>query len=403
MAQVLGARGFEAHAVGKWHLGFFKTPYTPTFRGFDSFYGYYEGSEDYYSHTTSGGMDLHHEEGQRCGPGCTRLLWEAKGTYSTNLYTARAVDLISRHDPTTPLFLYLAYQGVHSPRQSPQHYVEPYAKSIPDMGRRVFAGMVSAVDEGVGNVTAALQGKGMLDDTLVFVTTDNGGPTTECSTTGQSNWPLRGSKCSIWEGGTRGTAFLHWSGLPSIVKGSTWMGLAHAADWLPTVAVAVGEQIRPGETLPLDGVDLWGALLRGASPPRREVYYGISQDGHGPAARNTEGYKLILGGSGGGQGAWSPQQLPNRTFEASFDRPMAPNKPVLYHVRDDVGERHSLPLADHTGVVAELQAIIDGYAATKVPQQRGDPSCPGFAPRHSEQGPWIGPWCDGPAELGVVV
>ena len=97
------------------------------------------------------------------------------------------------------------------------------------MGRRVFAGMVSAVDEGVGNVSRALKAKGMFEDTLFIVTTDNGGPTTECSTTGQSNWPYRGSKCSIWEGGTRGTGFVSWSGLSASIKGSTWDGLAHAA------------------------------------------------------------------------------------------------------------------------------------------------------------------------------
>ena len=50
----------------------------------------------------------------------------------------------------------------------------------------------------MGNVSAALKEKEMYDDTLFIVTTDNGGPTTECSTTGQSNYPLRGSKCSIW-------------------------------------------------------------------------------------------------------------------------------------------------------------------------------------------------------------
>ena len=69
----------------------------------------------------------------------------------------------------------------------------------------------------------------MYDDTLFIVTTDNGGPTTECSTTGQSNWPLRGSKCSIWEGGTRGTGFLFWEGLPAPAKGLLFSGLIHAA------------------------------------------------------------------------------------------------------------------------------------------------------------------------------
>merc|ERR1719401_1323295 len=112
--------------------------------------------------------------------------------------------------------------------------------------------MISALDEGLGNVTGALEAKGMLNDTLIIVTTDNGGPTTECAGIGASNWPFRGSKCSVWEGGTRGTSFLYWRGLPQAAKGSTFNGLAHAADWLPTIASAVGSEVKPGETLPLD-------------------------------------------------------------------------------------------------------------------------------------------------------
>jgi arylsulfatase A-like enzyme len=83
----------------------------------------------------------------------------------------------------------------------------------------------------------------MYDDALFIVTTDNGGPTTECSTTGQSNWPLRGSKCSIWEGGTRGTGFLFWAGLPDAARGLHFGGLVHACDWLPTAVSAMA--LRP--------------------------------------------------------------------------------------------------------------------------------------------------------------
>lgn len=151
---------------------------------------------------------------------CSKLLWDKVGVadqpdfwnaYSTNLFTDRAIQVVEAHhseDADKALFLYLAYQGVHEPRQSPEHYYNAYNESISDLDRRQFAGMLVALDEGVANVTAALTASTMYDDTLWIVTTDNGGPTTECSTTGQSNYPLRGSKCSIWEGGTRGTSFL---------------------------------------------------------------------------------------------------------------------------------------------------------------------------------------------------
>lgn len=133
LPQVLQRRGFVSHAVGKWHLGFYKTEYTPTFRGFSSFYGYYEGMEDYFTHTKGGGYDFHDEPRMFCGPGCTQRP-RLQGQYSTNLLSTRAVHLIDRHDTSRGLFLYLAYQAVHAPRQAPSHYIEPYSRTISDPG-----------------------------------------------------------------------------------------------------------------------------------------------------------------------------------------------------------------------------------------------------------------------------
>ena len=339
LAQVLNARGFRSHAVGKWHLGLHKSAYLPTFRGFHSFYGFYEGSEDFWTHNFYGhGLDFHQEDSPNCSfaSGCSKLLWDAVGKgdcvrsgtctepdywakYSTHLFTARAEALIKEQAESYAgkgMFLYLAYQAVHEPRQAPAHYVFPYNDTITDDGRRVFAGMLSAVDEGIGNVSAALKAGDMYADTLFVVTTDNGGPTTECSTTGQSNWPYRGSKCSIWEGGTHGASFLYWEGLPKVAQGLRFKGLIHACDFLPTIVTAVaGAALAPGETLPLDGIDMWPTFIsgNGASGPRKHVYYGIHQGSSvdQPAVRDVQGYKLILASSGGGKGEWSPQQLPN--------------------------------------------------------------------------------------------
>ena len=86
--------------------------------------------------------------------------------------------MVDAHDLSTKLFLYLAFQGVHSPAQVPHRYEDAYIGTIADAKRRRYAGMLSCVDEGVGNVTAALQARGMLDTTLVVFTADNGGPTT---------------------------------------------------------------------------------------------------------------------------------------------------------------------------------------------------------------------------------
>lgn len=106
------------------------------------------------------------------------------------------MSVISEHDPssTHSLFLYVSFQGVHSPAEVPQRYQDMNSGIDYDV-RRVFAGMVSAVDEGIGNVTKALTVSGLLDHSIVVVTSDNGGPidrTVSNDAIGSSNFPYRG-------------------------------------------------------------------------------------------------------------------------------------------------------------------------------------------------------------------
>eukprot|EP00179_Madagascaria_erythrocladioides_P023571 CAMPEP_0198348040 /NCGR_PEP_ID=MMETSP1450-20131203/87946_1 /TAXON_ID=753684 ORGANISM="Madagascaria erythrocladiodes, Strain CCMP3234" /NCGR_SAMPLE_ID=MMETSP1450 /ASSEMBLY_ACC=CAM_ASM_001115 /LENGTH=302 /DNA_ID=CAMNT_0044053623 /DNA_START=67 /DNA_END=972 /DNA_ORIENTATION=- len=198
LAERLAAtRGYEAHAVGKWHLGMASWQHTPTFRGFNSFVGFYNGGEDYYTHEAKARVDdTHHVRGYdmrfdaraRCGAACSRVAYEYNGTYSTHVFARRAVDVIDAwhglgrrrrangtSDAAPPLFLYLAFQGVHHPNEVPATYTAPYERTIADAQRRTYAGMLAAVDEGIGNVTRALQRAGALDDTVVVVISDNGG------------------------------------------------------------------------------------------------------------------------------------------------------------------------------------------------------------------------------------
>ena len=140
----------------KWHLGFFKTSYTPTFRGFSSFYGYYEGSEDYYKHTIGTqatgatfhgkGFAMYDGLGNRAGKppqaeaeadqGRTYSLpvpaWNASGVYSTELWGNVAVQLIQQHDfERDPFFMYLAFQAPHAPVQpSPDKALNDKCKTL---------------------------------------------------------------------------------------------------------------------------------------------------------------------------------------------------------------------------------------------------------------------------------
>eukprot|EP00730_Choanoeca_flexa_P012448 TRINITY_DN4284_c0_g1_i1.p1 TRINITY_DN4284_c0_g1~~TRINITY_DN4284_c0_g1_i1.p1 ORF type:complete len:569 (+),score=147.90 TRINITY_DN4284_c0_g1_i1:3-1709(+) len=255
MAEKMLEAGYDTHAVGKWHMGFYKWAYTPTFRGFNSFLGFYSGGEDYFQHTTSGAYDMHRDASPNCGPGCSQPAFDLKGTYSTTAFTDQAVKIINNHSTEQPLFLYLAYQAVHAPAQVPPQYEEPYA-FITDSQRRTFAGMLACLDEGIGNVTAALEAQGMLDDTLIVFTTDNGGPVVGGDAIGARNYPLRGGKHSAYEGGVRGTAFVRApSSVTFPLSGGTYDNLMHAADWLPTMCDAVG--VDCNTTNALDGVSHW--------------------------------------------------------------------------------------------------------------------------------------------------
>ncbi|TMS07942.1 Arylsulfatase B [Larimichthys crocea] len=179
LPQLMKEAGYATHMVGKWHLGMYKKDCLPTRRGFDTYFGYLTGSEDYYSHVrcyhinplnlTHCGLDL--REGEE-------VATEYKGLYSTELFSQRATSLIKKHNSTKPLFLYVALQAVHAPLQVPERYTAPYS-FIKDHNRRLYAGMVSAMDEAVGNITLALQQEGLWDNTVLVFSTGKGPRPTE--------------------------------------------------------------------------------------------------------------------------------------------------------------------------------------------------------------------------------
>lgn len=83
-------------------------------------------------------FDLHRHSRPNCGAGCSTEPWDDHGQYSTNLFGAEAVNIISAHNVTMPLFFYLPWQGVHAPAQAPEHYVRPYEQRIADPVRCVY-------------------------------------------------------------------------------------------------------------------------------------------------------------------------------------------------------------------------------------------------------------------------
>lgn len=383
LAEKLKEAGYDTHMVGKWHLGFYKADYLPTNRGFDSYFGYLGGSEDYYTHEVEGGLDLR----DNLDP-----VFNLSGVYSAFPFTQRAIDVVKKHDKSKPLFLYLAYQSVHAPLEVPDSYLEQY-RDIEDRNRRVYSGMVTCMDEGIGNLTAALQEAGLLDNTVFVFSTDNGGQILE----GGNNWPLRGWKGSLWEGGLHGVGFVHSPLLQK--KGYVNKGLVHVSDWFPTLVGLAGGSLN--ETKPLDGYDQWDAISKNAASPRKELLHNIdilfrpsgkqrypdTFDTRVRAAIRVGDYKLITGNPG--NSSWIPPPSVDALYFIPAAQHEDPGKNVwLFNITSDPNEHHDLSDA-HPEVVKQLLERLAFYNSTAVPPRfpRNDPRAnPKF-----HGGVW-GPW-----------
>ncbi len=269
LPQALKAAGYETAIVGKWHLGHADQKYWPRQRGFDYAYGPLIGEIDYFTHKVDGKTDWFRNN----------EIVDEEG-YTTTLLGNDAVKLIEKHNTAKPLFLYLAFNAVHTPYQAPQDYLDRY-KDIEDPSRRAYAASATAMDEQIGRVAAALKRKNMLANTLIVFQSDNGGtrnPMFAGAITDMSkvvlpadNGPYRDGKGSLYEGGTRVVAFANWPG--HINKGITVNEPIHTVDLYPTLVKLAGGSL--DQSKPLDGIDVWPTLSEGKPSPRTEVVYNI--------------------------------------------------------------------------------------------------------------------------------
>jgi len=231
-----------------------------------------------------------------------------------------------------------------------------------------------------------------------------------CAIQGSSNYPKRGGKCTLYEGGTTGDGFLSGPALSTKFrvpagKNRTYPNIFHVVDWLPTLAAAVeGEP----KGKPLDGVSHLKALrksddMRWEKPPREEVFIGYAYMNHagdhwyGPSVRYRQ-WKLIQGGVGGPE---NPKLIPNGTqHPAQMGNASAVYS--LYDLSSDPSEMHNVA-SKNPHIVQLLQKKLRVYRETYVPPQpKHDPKCP-FQGLNSTPpfGKVWAPWCDGAREVVV--
>jgi len=259
LARALQTSGYETIAIGKWHLGSAPEQH-PLRQGFDHFTGLLGGSRSYFPITNKTPAAAHRIE--RDGVPVP----ESDFAYFTDFLSQEAVARIQAREGHEPFFMYLSYTAPHSPNQARSDLLARYEDTIPQKGRRTYAAMVTAMDEGIGRVIDSLRERGELDNTMVIFLSDNGGSTTNHS----DNGPWRGMKGSKWEGGHRVPFLIHW---PAALQPGTIDGLTSSLDLMPT-ALAVAGAAKVPANANLDGVNLVPHLLGTAtSPPHDRLFW----------------------------------------------------------------------------------------------------------------------------------
>jgi len=382
--------------------------------------------------------------------------------YGDAVFAAEAMRIIGAHDARVPLFFYIAFQNNHEPLEAPDEYIEMYPSSW-RQDRRWYAAMTTYWDAMLGNITGLLRSKGMWEDSLVVLTTDNGGPaywtTPDVERNwpplvpgakkgyahggGANNWPLRGSKVSNWEGGTRGASFVSGGFLPEAVRGTVLDEQLHVTDWYSTFCHLAGvDPEDPNKVgtrsdgtkfdLPgIDSINMWG-LISGSErkSPRREIPVCIDMPlQRGATALIVDDYKLLLGPQAFSY--WQGPAFPNGTDSAAYGRWPPHNMAdcgraeirignvtiqkmdggCLFNIREDPGETRDLA-GDLPDVLERLKrrylelkpTALDQVPVLLAARHRTQLYHPNWERMLRRNRGFVGPWCgDGacqPADAG---
>jgi arylsulfatase A-like enzyme len=258
VASLLRAAGYRTALVGKWHLGYLPK-YGPLKSGYEEFYGVMSGAATFFSHKDAND-ETDFFEGE--------VPVERAG-YMTELLTERAVEYLARRGDARPFYLSLHYTAPHWPWEGPRDAARAdaprrgYGGMTAGGSLKTYAEMMRSLDSGVGRVMRALRASGLERDTLVVFTSDNGGERFSY------NWPFRGAKFELYEGGIRVPAIVR---LPGVVPARTTSAqVAVTMDWTATLLAAAGAQAAP--THPLDGADLLPVLSGRRAPFERTLFW----------------------------------------------------------------------------------------------------------------------------------
>jgi len=323
LADVLGAAGYATGLVGKWHLGD-RAPSLPNDMGFDTFYGsLYSNDMQPFALYRNRAIEIEAPADQR------RL---------NEWYGAEARAFIERNTQQ-PFFLFLAHNFPHIPLFVPDA----------DAGRSsagLYGDVVEGLDDLVASLVNTLEARGMLNNTIILVTSDNG-PWYE-----GSRGPMRGRKGETFEGGMRVPMIVHWpAGFPG---GSVLDGISMGTDWFPTLLDLL-DLPAPNDRI-IDGRSLRGMLQRGEPSPNQYLYYFAVED---LLAVRDQHYK------------YHPRRSVTYTLADSMVSPGVPMGPWLFRLDTDPDESYDLSLREREtalrfarvveGKISEMQRNLRGW------------------------------------------
>lgn len=303
IAEVFQQNNYSTAAIGKWHLGA-KEYNHPNQRGFDDFYGFLAGGRSYFPMQNPSKMHmLQHNSSKVNFDG-----------YLTDMFGDYAVQFVEKNQHQ-PFFMYLSYNAVHTPMEAKQEDLEKY-KNHP---RKELAAMTWSLDENIGKLRNKLKELEILNNTLIFFLSDNGGAHNNQSSAG----PLKGWKGNEFEGGHRVPFIVSWP--EQIEKGWTFDGLTSSLDIFATSVAAANIEVN--KKLQLDGVNLLPFLAKEKKGNPHETLYWRKLEESAARLNNLKWIDLEDYGS------------------------------VLYDLNQDLGEQYDLSKTDEENNLRIIEAF----------------------------------------------
>ena len=355
--------GYSTALIGKWHNGLYCRDHLPHRRGFDLFYGFPNGGQDYWKwNLLRNDVPAPHD-----------------GRYLTDALNDEAIAFI-RSSRNKPFAIFLAHHVPHVPFQAPEPLIEKYRQRLgKDASENVaiIYAMIEAMDIGLARVFQTLKDEGLWERTIIVFTSDNGGYLGKVAggSTERYHASFSGNKGDVGEQGIRVPAIVNWPG--HIPSGRVINKPVHGCDWLPTLYKLTNAE-RPVGAKDFDGSNVMPILLgeRRSEVTSRTLPFQKNRympAAHSDAAIRQGRWKLVWPGARATMSKDSARDNPSYLrgivhphWEMPLDRELAEvpkfreEKPRLFDLIADPAERHNL--ADvHPEIVADLAARYDEW------------------------------------------